>query len=542
MAVVRDAWPRLVLLIAGSGALLPNGASAEDFLRRMQTEAVAQGHASWGHWGLDKERYSSHRTHSNRLIPVYTFGAKLSEYSEKNSVYRDNKLIERLYGQLPTATLNPTALYCDQTDIYYLQRAALEKGKKHIVLIVFDGLDWDTTRAAAIYCSGKVGYEKGRGSGLHFLDYQKAPTDFGFCVTSPRNDGTQVDVDGQVVKNAGGRQGGGYDARRGGGTPWSVPTDPAYLLGQSLPGSTAHPFADSASTATSLTGGIKTYNDAIGVDFRGRQFKSIAHLAQQKGYAVGTVTNVPLSHATPAAAYAHNVSRSDYQDIARDMLGLPSVSHKAQPLPGMDVVIGTGWGAHRKKDENQGSNFAPGNPYLAEADIQAADVAGGGKYRVVQRQSGVDGTEALAKAARAAAAKRERFLGIFGTSADHLPYATADGGYDPGPSVGAGAEQYSEADLKENPRLADMAAAALDVLSAGGRPFWLMIEAGDVDWACHANNIDNAIGAIRSGDEAFHTVAQWLEKRRAWDDAVVIVTSDHGHYFVLTDPPAFTGP
>jgi alkaline phosphatase len=417
----------------------------------------------------------------------------------------------------------------------------LEEGKKYIVLIVFDGLDWDTTRAAAVYYSGKINYDKGRGSGLHFLDYQKVLTDFGYFVTSPRNDGTQVDVNGQVVKNVGGKQGGGYDARRGGAAPWAAPADPAYLLGQSLPGSTAHPFADSASSATSLCCGIKTYNDAVGVDFRGRQFKSIAHLAQQKGYGVGAVTNVPLSHATPAAAYAHNVWRSDYQDIARDMLGLPSTSHKAQPLAGMDVVIGTGWGAHRKRDESQGSNFVPGNPYVADADVDAVDVARGGKYRVAKRQSGIDGAESLATTARTAAAKRERLLGIFGTAADHLPYATADGGYDPAPSVGAGPEEYTEADLKENPRLADMAAAALDVLSAGGRPFWLMIEAGDVDWACHANNIDNAIGAIRSGDEAFLVVANWLEKHGAWTDAVVIVTSDHGHYFVLTDPRAFTG-
>jgi len=522
--------------------LIARSARSEDFIRRMQTEAVAKGQAAWGHWGVDRERYSSHRTHSNRLIPVYTFGAKLTNYAGKNSVYRDNKLIERLYGQLPTGTLNPMADYCDQTDVYYLQRTALEAGKKYIVLIVFDGLDWDTTRAAAVYYGGKVSYQEGRGSGLHFLDYQNAPSDFGFFVTSPRNDGTQVDVDGQVVKNVGGRQSGGYDARRGGAKPWSTPADPGYLLGQSLPGSTAHPFADSASTATSLVCGIKTYNDAIGVDYRGRQFKSIAHLAQQKGYAVGTVTSVPLSHATPAAAYAHNVWRSDYQDIARDMLGLRSISHKSEPLPGLDVVIGTGWGAKRKEDEEQGANFVPGNPYLAAADMQAVEVANGGRYRVVQRQVGVDGKEALGKAANTAAARRERLLGFFGTAADHLPFATADGGYDPAPSVGAGEEKYSEADLKENPRLADMTAAALTVLSAGGRPFWLMIEAGDVDWACHANNIDNAIGAIRSGDEAFHVVTQWLEKRRAWDEAVVIVTSDHGHYFVLTHPEAFTEP
>jgi alkaline phosphatase len=99
---------------------------------------------------------------------------------------------------------------------------------------------------------------------------------------------------------------------------------------------------------------------------------------------------------------------------------------------------------------------------------------------------------------------------------------------------------YTRADIAENPTLADMCRAALDVLGERDK-FWLMVEAGDVDWASHANNIDTAIGAVASGDEAFRAVVAWIERRHAWDDAVVIVTSDHGHLFVLTDPAAFAG-
>jgi alkaline phosphatase len=65
------------------------------------------------------------------------------------------------------------------------------------------------------------------------------------------------------------------------------------------------------------------------------------------------------------------------------------------------------------------------------------------------------------------------------------------------------------------------------------------VEAGDVDWACHGNNIDNCIGAVHDGDAAFRAVVEWVEARDAWDDTAVIVTSDHGHLFVLTDPAAF---
>ncbi len=67
-----------------------------------------------------------------------------------------------------------------------------------------------------------------------------------------------------------------------------------------------------------------------------------------------------------------------------------------------------------------------------------------------------------------------------------------------------------------------------------------MVEAGDVDWANHANNIDSSIGAVLSGDAAVKVVFDWIESRNAWDDSLVIVTADHGHFFHLTDPTPLT--
>ena len=84
-----------------------------------------------------------------------------------------------------------------------------------------------------------------------------------------------------------------------------------------------------------------------------------------------------------------------------------------------------------------------------------------------------------------------------------------------------------------------MTTTALDVLSSDGRPFWLLLEAGDVDWASHANNIDTAIGAVQSGDAAVTALFTWIETHGGWDDTVVIVTADHGHMFTLDDPAAF---
>ena len=85
-----------------------------------------------------------------------------------------------------------------------------------------------------------------------------------------------------------------------------------------------------------------------------------------------------------------------------------------------------------------------------------------------------------------------------------------------------------------------MATAALDVLAARSDKMWLMVEPGDVDWANHANNLDNSIGTVISGDEAFAAVANWIEKNVGWKDAALFLTADHGHYLVLDRPEALT--
>jgi alkaline phosphatase len=69
-----------------------------------------------------------------------------------------------------------------------------------------------------------------------------------------------------------------------------------------------------------------------------------------------------------------------------------------------------------------------------------------------------------------------------------------------------------------------------------------MVEAGDVDWANHSNNIDNSIGAVISGDNAFHAVTGWVEKHGGWNDTVLILTADHGHYLVLNRPEMLLPP
>jgi alkaline phosphatase len=517
-------------------------AAAEDHIRDLQSDAVRTGKAEWGHWGPHGLKYSEWLSHSNRLIPVYTFGMGLTDVAGEQSIYRDADRLKSLYGFLPSGTLNKDAQYFDQTDIYRLQKMAVQRGKKRVILFIFDGMDWWTTYAAAIHTSGKVGYREGRGTGLHFQDYRGAQTDYGYMVTSPHDDGTKVDVNRQFVIEPG-QMPGGYDWRLAGDKPWSVTDYPLYVIAQNQ--LRKHAYTDSASSATSMTAGLKTYNGAINVGSLGRRAPTIAHELQERRFAIGVVTSVPISHATPASAHAHNVHRDDYQDLTRDLLGLRSISHPNEPRPGVDVLLGAGWGESATSDSAQGKNFVPGNKYLAAEDLRAIDVDHGGEYLVAQRTTGKSGAKLLARAAGEVIKRKLRLFGYFGVKGGHLPFRTANGGYDPtismkdkekvGP-VPTAAEEYSEADIFENPTLADMATTALEVLSKKSDNFWLMVEAGDVDWANHANNIDNSIGAVISGDEAFRAVTEWIENHGGWDNTIVILTADHGHYLVLDRP------
>ncbi len=424
------------------------GEEGLDRLARMQRDAFKNQNASWGHWGNRPSSYSAWTNHSNRLIPVYVFGDTFSQYMNEASLYRDAPAIEKLYGRLPANTLNPKANYADQTDVYRLQRNAIERnGKKYVFLIVFDGMDWQTTQAAAIYQSNRVSYTQGRGTGLLFQDYDGCQTDFGYFVSSPYGDEVATDVDAQL-NTAQPTKFGGYDARLGGSMPWEPEVDIDYLIGRSKV--SEHSYTDSSSSATSLTTGVKTFNGALNVDASLAQVETIAQWAQrERGFFAGTVTSVPISHATPAAAYAANVSRDDYQDLARDMLGLPSVARKTNPYPGLEVILGGGFGENSVDPVGQGSNFVPGNRYIAETDLRRVDVASGNadaKYVVVQRTPGIKGETLLQQSADKAAAEHRRLLGIFGVKNGHLPFRTANGDYTPVADV-KGTEVYTEKDI-----------------------------------------------------------------------------------------------
>src|SRR5690242_16902755 len=182
----------LGLVLAGS---LPRIAHAADPIKDLQNAYIANKSKKMArayHFGSQGpgDIFSNHTSHSNRLIPIYVFGKKadLGAVTGENSLYRDPERIKKLYGALPANTLNPEADYCDQSDLYRVQEAAVARGAKYLFIAWFDGMDWETTRAAAIVKSGRA-YQEGKGSGLVFQDYDAdGSAQFGYCVTSPTHD------------------------------------------------------------------------------------------------------------------------------------------------------------------------------------------------------------------------------------------------------------------------------------------------------------------------------------------------------------------
>ena len=76
---------------------------------------------------------------------------------------------------------------------------------------------------------------------------------------------------------------------------------------------------DSASTATSISTGHKTYSGVINMDTtKTIKYTTISEqLKAQLGYKIGVLTTVNLNHATPAAFYAHQSSRKNYYEIGQ---------------------------------------------------------------------------------------------------------------------------------------------------------------------------------------------------------------------------------
>ena len=102
-------------------------------------------------------------------------------------------------------------------------------------------------------------------------------------------------------------------------------------------------ITDSAASATALSTGIKTYNNAIGLDINRQPIETVLEYAKQTGKKTGVVVTVQINHATPASYLAHNTHRYNYNAIADSYIddGIKA-----------DLYLGGGWEYFIRKDRN----------------------------------------------------------------------------------------------------------------------------------------------------------------------------------------------
>ncbi len=361
--------------------------------------------------------------------------------------------------------------------------------------------------------------------------------------------------------------GGGYDARIAGPNPWTLgplgPQAAGYLKGQSANaadvagvkavGGVLHAYTDSSQSAAEMVSGVKSYNNGLNVTDDGRLVTTLFHELQDQGWKLG--------HGHERAIRSRLARRDVCQERRSRRLPGPCPGDARAPGGHPAGARGSDSGRARRGHGDGLRDHEPGGvPGRTGEELDSRECLHrrprprgdrrqerreirGRPYPVVDRRR-----LALRDGAVEAARRSSRLFGFFGrTGLDHLPYRTADGRYDPAPSIGrkgepVEAEVYTPADRIEQPTLAQMTEAALTVLAARpDQPFALFVEAGDVDFALHANNLDNAVGAVYSGEEAIRTVIRWVETHSNWDESLVIVSSDHGHYLVVDDPKALAG-
>ncbi len=283
---------------------------------------------------------------------------------------------------------------------------------------------------------------------------------------------------------------------------------------------------DSAGTMTAIVTGEKTRAGVLSVDAsveRGDFQRADAHRletlfenAEDRGLATGLVTTTSVTHATPAALYAHSPERNWDSDTALPpdarAAGFPDIARQLIEFPhgdGVDVALGGGE-----------QHFRPAGPKTAGLWPQL-------QGKAITRSDGRDLTEEwLARRPGSAfvrscseldeldTASTSQLLGLF--AARHLHF-----------------ESDRESALPCQPSLTQMMLAALEILERHPRGYILMVEGGRID---HGHHNANAFRALTETIEFAHAVGVAAERTSA-EDTLIVVTADHGHVFNIGGYP-----
>ncbi len=220
-------------------------------------------------------------------------------------------------------------------------------------------------------------------------------------------------------------------------------------------------ITDSAAGATAMATGTKTNNGMVGVDPKKDRVENITEIVEKDGKSTGLVATSTITHATPASFIAHVETRNDYERIARQFL---------------------------------------------ETDIDV--FIGGGAVHFIERLDQRDLTIDLAEKGYELCYSMEA-----------LDTATSD-------KIAGLVYEASPPTMLQSRRdmLSKATAKAIEVLSRNENGFFLMVEASQIDWGNHQNNITYQTLEVIDFDNVIGEVLQYA---REDGETLVIVTADH---------------
>ena len=238
-------------------------------------------------------------------------------------------------------------------------------------------------------------------------------------------------------------------------------------------------ITDSAAAGTCLATGTKTRNGMLGLDQDSAHLTTIAEKLKAQGWGIGIMTTVAIDHATPAAFYAHVPARNSYYKIGKQLC-------KSQ----FDFFGGAGFhhpqGKHDDKKENLYRMAEQAGYTIAHGYQEAQTIVENQKAeveRLILVQKGDTGM----------------------VHGDNLPYAI----------------DRKEGDLT----LKEIVGTAIPFLNKRYDRFFMMVEGGMIDYACHGDDAATAFGETWDMDEAMRVAYAFYQAHP--DETLIIVTADH---------------
>ena len=237
-------------------------------------------------------------------------------------------------------------------------------------------------------------------------------------------------------------------------------------------------ITDSAAAGTCLATGKKTKNGMLGLDQDSVRIQTIAEELKKEGWGIGIMTTVAIDHATPAAFYAHVNDRDKYYKIGKQLAESD-----------FDFFGGAGFHHPQGKKDDKDVNL------YRNAEKAGYVIAHGYEEGLVESQK--------SKVERLILVQKDDDQGA--KHGSNLPYAI----------------DRKEGDLT----LKQIVSTAIPFLEARHEKFFMMVEGGMVDYACHGDDAATAYGEVWDMDEAMQVAYEFYKEHP--DETLIVVTADH---------------